>query len=218
MNSQSSILLTRCSQPGVYVGTGASWANSYYAVSFSTNTASMGGSSIFCNAGYIYSLLYLPCNGSNIECVSCQLGVIENSVYMYTSSLTFTSISTQYVTLYLASPLPVTLSVPYSLTWSIPVYADSVIITPSGSIDFPAGSTQVTVSVAINPGLAQSSVPLNLQGTLQLLPPTPELLVLLEGNTAFSMNINIAPASSDSVRIMSSWLVLFRQLLDVVSW
>ena len=111
------------------------------------------------------------------------------------------------------------LNVGYSLTLSTPSLANQVVISPAGSIPFPAGTTSVTVTVALNSSLAQTNQWVTLQGTIQLLPPTPELLVFLGTDNSLALGINIAPSStpSDSVRMMSSWLMLFSRFADALS-
>jgi len=220
--SQGPVTLTGNSAPlggGVYVGSSSSWAHSFYDASFSSNAASTAGSDIFCNAGYLFSLSK-SCNSSTVACVpGCLFGLIDTFVSLSTTSMTFNNtFSTQSVTITLSAALPVALNVGFSLTLNTPSYADQVIINPAGSVSFPAGTTSVTVSVALNSTLSHVSQWLTLQGSIQLLPPTPELLVFLGTDSALALGINIAPSgSSDSVRMMSSWLMLFAQVVDVVS-
>ena len=201
------------------MGSGTSWANSFYDPSFSSNSASDGGSDIFCNAGYLFSLSK-SCNSSTVACVpGCQFGLIDIFLSLSATSLTFNNtFSGQSVTASLSSALPVALNVGYSLTLSTPSFANQVVINPAGSISFPAGTTSVTVTVALNSSLAQTTQWVTLQGTVQLLPPTPELLVFLGTDSSLALGINIAPSSSsDSVRMMSSCLMLFSHLIELIS-
>jgi len=116
----------------------------------------------------------------------------------------------------LSSALSLDIKVGYSLTVNIPSYSEQILISPVGSINFPAGTTSNQITFSLNSTLSDTTNWLNLQATFQLLPPTPELLVFLEDDSSsLSVGIFIAPQVSSSTRMLSSWFFLFSHLCSV---
>jgi len=197
---------------GVYLA--GTWTNSYYQPSFSANSAQNDTADIYCIFGNLVSLVS-ACNTTTISCSGCRYATITNTLSLSPSTIAFDAVGqSQTVTLTLAESLPTALTVPFSFSSSSgssgPLYFN-----PAGAVVIPSGSTSVSVTIGIN----STNSAVNLQGTFQLTPPTPELMVLLSGGNSNSIAVTVALSPSSAVgRLSAFWVRLLATFLSSLTF
>ena len=207
---------------GIYVAVGGSWANSHFDARFSNNQASIKGNDVFCsNGSYIYSLSS-SCNSGAIACdATCSLATITNILSLASAPIVLTNVlQSASLTITLATSLSVDLTVSiafisssqsYSTQPAAPSSETPLVFTPS-SVKIASGSTTASFTVSLMANATTAGF--SLQGSIQLLPPVPELLVLLDsssGSVPLTASIASPPTSSSSSSTssgstLSSWL------------